>query len=128
MEDTERNHQLASLRLLIGMWEKNPTLPIPYGCRDTEMIAYCWSESEQKEAALALGPFSKVYTDDYYDLVHNVGVITYIVRTNRETSCEATVVGTRTVTKRVCVTPAVYEEQEVEEDVIEWDCSQSLLS
>ena len=127
MEDTARNHQLASLRLLVDLWLDNPALPIPFWVNDARQIGYVWSEEDQKAAAKDLVPFSKVYTDAFFDIERVIGNITYVVRTGRDTTCEATVVGTKTVRKNVCITPSVYEMQDVEEDVIEWDCPESLL-
>lgn len=125
-DDTDRDHQIASIRLVLDMLEQSPDIPMPLSWQSTVQYSYVWGKEEQRRAAKALRTFRKAYSDEYYDITRDFGVISFIIRTPRKESCKATVVGTETVTRTVCVTPAVYEEREVEVDVVEWDCAPSL--
>lgn len=52
---------------------------------------------------------------------------TYLVEASASSVCKAEVVGTKTVTRKKLVTPAVYEDVVEEVDDVEYDCSVSIL-
>lgn len=67
----------------------------------------------------------KVYDDNYFSLYLDFGGVKVEAWTARETVCERRVVGTETVIKQV---PVEFEDQEVEEEIVEWDCHPLLKS
>ncbi len=67
----------------------------------------------------------KVYNNSYFSLYLDFGGIKLEAWTTRETVCERRVVGTETTIKKV---PVEFEDQEVEEEIVEWDCHPLLQS
>ena len=64
---------------------------------------------------------SKQYSDTYFRAYFKFGALEYKVVCDRDEVCTAKVVGTETVTKRV-PPEGEWTEEEVEQDVVEWDC------
>jgi len=71
-----------------------------------------------------LGKCKKVYVDSMAHLDRDFGGIVLRVVEFRVNVCTKTVVGRKKVIRKV---PVGYEEREVEEDIVEWDCGESLL-
>jgi len=67
----------------------------------------------------------KDYSSSYFSLYLDFHGIKLEAWTTRETVCERRVVGTETVIKKV---PVGFEDQEVEEEIVEWDCHPLLKS
>lgn len=71
------------------------------------------------------GKWDKDTSYNQFQLTRDLGDgLILIVGAPRKLVCERRVVGTETVTRQV---PVEYEEQQVEEEIVEWDCPKSLL-
>lgn len=67
----------------------------------------------------------KDYNGDFFSLFLDFDGAKIELWTNRKEVCERRVVGTQTVTKKVAIE---FEEQDVEEEIVEWDCHPLLKS
>jgi len=110
------------LRKIADFYESHEDFP-PLDCG--ELNIYSVNSPEQaKSCARMLGIFDKEYNGNIIKLSKKFGEMSLKVVFMRENLCKRNVVGTKKVMKRVA---AKYEMQEVEEDVVEWDCGTPLM-
>lgn len=117
--------QIEALMNAVQWIEEHPDLEI-YDIRLTEnpitlVIFNMNSKLEAQEFVHAVGKVTKTVDSDFLRLTHTPLSKGFCVQAvfNRSTTCTSRVVGTRTVIKTV---PISFEEQTVEEDIVEWDC------
>ena len=93
-----------------------------------------WNHSDPKAALVELAKAAandrfievkKDYRSSYFSLYLDFHGIKLEAWTSRETVCEKRVVGTETVIKQV---PVKFEDQAVEQEIVEWDCHPHLKS
>lgn len=78
--------------------------------------------------ARALAPCDKEYSENELELTRSFGESVHLSFIgSREGVCKARIIGRKTERRKVMVTAPVYEEQDIEVDVIEWEC-EPLLS
>lgn len=124
-----RAGQLDGLQEVVDFLKAHPDVPIPYTLRGDHMVFPRGTEeevlTELARIAKIISPCEKTLSPSgmYYGLVKRFSNgFTLQFLGNREQICTAKKIGTTTVNKRVEVQPAVYEDKEVEQDVIEWEC------
>lgn len=108
-----RQEFIQGLRDLADFLEARPTVPTPNGYLNQYVFP-----SAFRESARALGAFDKTPSDDFYGAERRFGPITLRLFTDRSAVCKRIVKGTRII-------PA---EPERTEEVVEWECSESLLA
>lgn len=117
----------VELRKLADFYDAYPLVPQP-SCMKT-LTSYNVSKEDLANVARATGAIVKSYTDSYFYLTHKVGAFELNFCCDRARVCKKVVKGTRTVTKRVEVErEPEYEEKEVEEEIVEWECDEPLLT
>ncbi len=122
MEDNKKF--IESLRLLADFYETRPELKLP----ELSIVnVFFHTKAGLVDAIANIGACEKVGGDSWFALRKWFGRIALDFNIDRDRVCEARVVGKRIVKKQVPVAPVEYREEEVEEDIIEWDCK-SLLN
>lgn len=122
------------LRDLADWYESHPSVPEPYGLDSKKLTCYSFTTADKsKEILRALGPFKKDYPEDddkYFNAVVEIGGRELCFTFYRDRVCQPKVVGTRHVEAQLI--PESYSQSRViaahDEDVIEWDCSDSVLA
>jgi hypothetical protein len=114
------------LRQLADWFDKHPEVPVPSGLKADSCSYYCYLYAEEfKEALPKLGAFKKVYNEYDFEAVIEVAGFKIAYYTSRENVCTKKVVSKKFV-------PEVVVPQRIiaahEEDVIEWECGDSLLA
>lgn len=122
----------SSLRLIADFFESHPEIPIPH---DATPFNYFAAHTKQDIARLirALGTVEKKYDAAYtgsFEIHKTFGTITFRVIADRDRVCERVVVGSQLVPEMVIPAKPAEPERVVpahEEDVIIWECNESLL-
>lgn len=130
----DRATHIARAREVLDWLEEHEDYPLPLEFKpyDGAFDRYLWgSENIQKEdlaaAAREFGACEKTGDDNYFAVVKTFpSGASLVVKADRKKTCTAKVVGKKTIKQQVAVVKAVYEEQEVEVDDIEWDCGSVL--
>lgn len=129
---TERYEFLRDLGDIVEFLRDNPDVAIPAGLQayNGEYGTYLYGDEESQkrdlaEQARALRKCSKTSSTNYLTITRTFGTLSIGVSAEHEKTCEAKVVGKKTVRKPV-YGPVTYEEVEVDE--VEWVCPDSLLS
>ncbi len=123
-----------ALRRLANFVDDNPELfeKIDFGTQQIHLGK--WNSDDPKAVLVELAKAAakdkfievkKDYSSSYFSLYLDFQGVKLEAWTARETVCERRVVGTETVVKKV---PVEFEEQEVEEEIVEWDCHPLLKS
>ena len=128
-----REQQIAGLREFADFLEQNPEVPM----EDWRIgiTYYTYDDEPVKQAARAVAGWDKIYSDNFLDLAmsfgrdpempdsdRNVG-LRYVISVAREKVCEAKVVGKKVVKKRDPEALKAVPMIEVEEDIVEWECT-----
>jgi len=127
-QDRERAEYIAGLRALADALEAHPTVPLPIHGQPWNPLGWnLLGDEAQRETAAGIirelgGTWDKSATVYFYAQSAMRGLHLQIAA-DREAVCERRVIGTRTVVKQVAT---AFEDREVKEDVVEWDCG-SLL-
>ena len=120
-----------SLRLIAKFFEDNQQIDLPH---DAHLMGYYAANSKEQLAAIIRafgGPCQKKYGVSFstsFDLDLQFGSITMRITAERSTVCRPMVVGKKKV--KEVVVPAREEKilPEHEEDIVEWQCGESLLA
>jgi hypothetical protein len=123
-EQTPQEKAVAYFTALSTYYATHPDAPTPY-LAQTEYIWISGTPEEYK----AIGAGEKKYSDDNFFFTVELipGVITLNFSTNRENVCTKRVIGTRIVPEHILPgTPSQIIAEHTEE-IIEWDCPESLL-
>ena len=117
-----------ALRQIADFYDKHPEVPLP---DLVSMPIYTVNTPEEiAPIARAFGTSFKEYNSTFFKLTKQFGVIKLEVVAYRDQVCVKRVVGTKKVKKQVLAEyqpPANYVEKEVEEEIVEWDCPESIL-
>jgi len=117
----------AGLRELADWIEAHPERPRPSGT----LTVYSLNSREEAAACLqALGTCKKEYTEDNFYLSREFGPIKLTFMFYRSAICSRRVVGQKQVGTQVIpasITPETIIPAHTE-DIIEWDCGESLLA
>jgi hypothetical protein len=132
----DRSTLLKELHNLLTFLELHEDVPLPFelkGYDGPTFTVYVTGDADEQKAKLAtiaraLGTCDKFATEVSFGVTRSHGGITLRVRADREATCTAKVVGKHRVKREVLVQEAVYETRDVEEDLVEWDCPDSLLA
>lgn len=118
----KRQGHIDDLRQLIQWLEDHPEVTIP-GWLTGEVYQSFPTIEELAVTVRALDkPVEKRQSNLWLQVVRKFGDLEFIAFVPRSTACSPRVVGTTTSVKSVLVSEAVYEDREVTENVIEWDC------
>lgn len=112
----ERLAVIEGLKSLITFLENCPEL------KDLQAEISIWgpdTKEEMANIARAMGTCSKMHNDAVLILKKCFGPVELKKIAWRNYICERKVVGTKTVTKQ---TPIGFREEQVEEEIIEWEC------
>lgn len=118
---------LNGLPFEVGMFPTYDGLYVYVRDTDAELAKRRFAEVVRAALPFASAPMEKAYAKGDIKVTLPLGG-GYKVQLVADGVCKATVVGKRTTTERRVVTPAVYEEVEVEVDHVEYDCAPSVLS
>ena len=131
MEYEKAKQMAADLRKVAGFVEERFTMLPDMDVEITSYVGFGWDESaenipaiiaETVLAGLAEGAtVRKDYGSSYFRVYLGFGDVEYKVVCERDQVCTRRVVGTETVTKSV-PPEGDWTEQEVEQDIVEWDC------
>jgi hypothetical protein len=113
---------VAGLRAMADWYEAHPDMPRPshlsvysFGARETPDF--------MRRCARAMGTFEKDFSiHDLFALTKKFGPFPLRFVFTRDLVCESRVVGTRVVRKRVPPKDTVMVEEDVVEEIKEWDC------
>jgi hypothetical protein len=123
-EQTPQEKAVAYFTALSKYYATHPDAPAPY-LAQTE---YVWISGTPEEYK-AVGAGEKEYSDNNFFFTVELipDVLTLKFATNRENVCTKRVVGTRTVPEHI--QPGIPSQLIAEhtEEIIEWDCPESLL-
>ena len=132
MEYEKAKQMAADLRKVAGFVEERFTMLPDMDVEITAYVGFGWNNSGDDDipatiadavlAGLAEGAtVRKDYGSSYFRAYRGFGDVEYKVVCERDAVCTRRVVVTETVTKQV--PPAGdWTEQEVEQDIVEWDC------
>lgn len=133
-----REQLIEGLEDLLLFFHNNPDVAIPldligYIPNHPQATIYIHGTPEHQKAELArharaLGRCDKWAQGEAFGVERSFGPFVLRVRAERKATCTAKVVGQHIVKRQVQVRPAEYAVTEVTEDVIEWDCPDSLLA
>jgi hypothetical protein len=122
--ERENNNEelIAGLRGLAEFLEQRPEFPI--------LGSHTWYIFQHNPIGLSdciksLGRVTKYADGGYIGAQRRFGPIVLDVSSKRSEVCRRVVKGTRTVTKLV---PVQFELQEVEEEIVEWECPKQLIT
>lgn len=124
-ERERREKALTGLRALLDWFETHPDAPIPYQLDASTW--HCRLNKDDLPRLRDIGDFEKRFndTDGDFEAVVHVGKARIIYYTHRDNICIPRVVGKRTVPAEVVPESVIPEH---EEDIIEWECKESVLS
>lgn len=112
------------LRQLADWIESHPDVEVPYDLRNGLTI-FTYSKEDLAKVARSLGKCTKKSDDLSYTVTRNFGPIEVSGYASRGSVCQRVKVGTQKVQKPDPeFTPPMIE---VEEDIYEWQCPESLL-
>lgn len=128
----QRAEYVSGLRAIADILDANPALPLPYpGASDYAPFSwYVTSGKEQKATAAAIvraigGRWDKDATHpNLFVISTRLRGLLVDVTADRDQVCTRRIVGSQTVIKKI---PTAFEEREIKQDIIEWDCG-SLLA
>lgn len=122
----ERTEYIAGLRAMADILEGHSEMPLPWPGQSENMTFefYVTGDENEKATTAAIiravgGRWSKNATDAFFTTATQLRGLHIRVVAHRDQVCERRVIGTETVVKKVAT---VFEEREVEQDIIEWDC------
>ena len=132
MEYEKAKQMAADLRRVAGFVEERFTMLPDMDVEITSYVGFGWNNSGDDDipatiadavlAGLAEGAtVRKDYGSSYFRAYLGFGDIEYKVVCQRDEVCTRRVVGTEMVTKQV-PPEGEWTEQEVEQDIVEWDC------
>lgn len=127
MSNEKLQNYISGLRSFASFLEANADIVGPYDFMGLTVSNYVGKKEDLavwvKRMTEDQGRVEKKVTDYSLDMTVKFNdVVTLSVSAPRKEVCVPRVVGTKKVTKKVQVTPAVYEDKEVEEEIVEWDC------
>lgn len=118
---------IAGLRLMADVLEAHPEIILPWPGQSPYMNFefYVTGERDEKATTAAIiralgGHWSKDASDAFFTTQTQVRGLHVRVVATRDQVCVRRVVGQKTVTKKIAT---VYEEKNVVEDIVEWDCA-----
>lgn len=117
----ERAKVIQSLRDLATHLEAHPDLDVP---DLNKVFVFCSDKEGFARNVRALGKGEKSSGQGYINVARDFGTITVEVTAPHRAVCEKVSLGTRRVVKSV----PTYHDEEVEEEVFEWVCPESVLS
>ena len=132
MEYEKAKQMAADLRKVAGFVEERFTMLPDMDVEITSYVGFGWNNSGDDDipatiadavlAGLAEGAtVRKDYGSSYFRAYLGRGDVEYKGVCERDAGCTRRVVGTETVTKQV-PPEGDWTEQEVEQDIVEWDC------
>ena len=132
MEYEKAKQMAADLRKVAGFVEERFTMLPDMDVEITSYVGFGWNNSSDNDvpatiadavlAGLAEGAtVRKDYGSSYFRAYLGRGDVEYKGVCERDAGCTRRVVGTETVTKQV-PPEGDWTEQEVEQDIVEWDC------
>ena len=125
---SERHAEYASaLRKLADWVETHPKLELPTSSIDGHTLN---TRREAAQALMELKPCKKIYTENMFFLEKDFGGVKLRYSFYREAICKKKVVGKRIIealTRPAQLIPAEHI-PEHEEDIVEWECGESLAA
>jgi hypothetical protein len=120
-----RNEYTTGLRALADLIEQRPELELPAHGKDINpFIIFTHGKETFANAARALGSAKKTYSEQFIRLTLEISPHFFLQAVDyRASVCEKKVTGKRLVTKLI---PSEYRLEEVEEEIIEWECGSIL--
>jgi hypothetical protein len=118
-----RKDVITGLREYADFLEQHPSVPEP--CITTFNV-FAWSPDEFRAMAREIGAAKKGENGSWLYLrkTFGNGAVGFDLNTGRDAICTRKVVGTRIVPAK----PATEATPETTEDIIEWDCPDSILA
>lgn len=108
-----RREFIAGLRGLAAYIEERPDLPVPpFG---ETLHVFLRDKDQLQQVARAMGHADKEFSEDWVYLIRRFGNVEVRFTIERQKICKRTVIGTREVPART-------------EEIVEWECSDSILS
>ena len=115
------NDYANSLRMIADWIQAHPEMPLP----EKELRIFNFDGKEQFAIiAKAMKTFKKDYLDSMIYLTKEFGCFTVQAVEYREKVCERVVVGTKKVIEQKVIK---YEEVEVDQEIVEWKCTDARL-
>lgn len=136
-----RTRILAAWGDMLNYLKAHPNLPLPIDMRwVTDHAVSLRGDNQREELAnhvRGMGPVDKVADDTRFGVAKRFTRITlrpegeddetytlsYSIRGERDQTCTAKVIGKKLIKRQKLVSQAVYEDEEVLVDNVEWDCS-----
>ena len=118
---TARTEFCDALVEIAEFLESHPDVPLPLY---PSMTAFVPGASELAQAAKALGHAEKSVLPNWFSMVRRFGTVSFEISARRENVCRRVVTGTRVVP---ATTVAEHTIPEHAEEIVEWDCPDSLL-
>jgi hypothetical protein len=117
---TDRSDVIAGLREYALFLEQHPLVPEPVVAL---FNVFAWTPDEFRAIARTLGDARKGESESWFYLQKTFGngAVGFELNTARASICTRRVVGTRTI-------PAKPATVETTEDIVEWDCPDSILN
>jgi hypothetical protein len=128
---TEQQLYSQGLREIADFYDAHPEVKLPFEGTLSEFRIYGLSKAELAPTLRAFGKAEKKYTNDTFEIVKTFPSGRKLYTYNpRNSICEKKVVGTKIVPAEpektvVVVVPA---KPEREEEIVVWDCGESLLA
>ena len=122
---TERQKFAADLRVMADFIEQHEEIPLPnLPCK---IDLYNLTPEQAPIIAKAFGSAKKEYLGDSFFVLKKFfsDLVSIEATWNREKVCTKVVVGKKTVARQV---PIAYELKNVEEEIIEWRCTDPVLT
>ena len=125
-EAKEREEALDRLRALLDWFEAHPNAPIPFQLRSSWPL-HCRLNKEDLPRLRDIGDFKKQFNaiDGDFEAIVNIQGVKLIYYTQRDNVCTPRVVGKRIVPEETVPEQVIPEH---EEDIVEWDCGEPVLS
>ena len=116
------------LRLLAEFIERNPTLPQPTLYSFIDGASFQLDTVTAKAQLCLIGDFQKEFIANSFRATKLIGGRKVEFWVGREAVCKKTITGTKIVPEHYVEGKAGYIEPEHEEEIVEWDCSDPILS
>ena len=120
---TKQQKLSHGLRQLAEWYDKHPDAPIPYDATTITVFGF----SAKPEEVRAIGSAKKEWGESIFRLTVELPNATIRFIACRSDVCTRKVVGTRTVPEKVVKATEAEIIPEHEEDIVEWECHESLL-
>jgi len=126
---TEQQLYSQGLREIADFYDAHPEVKLPYDGPLSEFRIFGLSKAELALTLRAFGKAEKKYTNDTFEIVKTFPSGRKLYTYNpRNSICEKKVVGTKIVPAEPEKTVVVPAKPEREEEIVVWDCGESLLA